>query len=78
MNGGRDDPAAVYEIRIRGRLSGAFETAFEDLTVTVNPVETVVRGRAMDQAALYGILERIRSLGLELIEVRRLPPAAER
>jgi hypothetical protein len=44
----------------------------------VNPVETVVRGTAIDQAALYGILERIRALGLELIEVRRIPPPQSR
>jgi hypothetical protein len=72
-----DGPVAPssYEIRIRGRVTKAFQAAFDDLTVTVNPAETVVRGTAIDQAALYGILERIQALGLELIEVRRLPPS---
>lgn len=64
-----------YEIRIKGRLSESFLTAFEDLTVTVNPVETVIRGSVLDQAALYGVLDRIQALGLQLIEVRQLPPA---
>jgi hypothetical protein len=74
-----DGPAAPsnYEIRIRGRVAKAFQAAFDDLTVTLNPVETVVRGTAIDQAALYGILERIQTLGLELIEVRRLPPSQD-
>jgi hypothetical protein len=38
----------------------------------VNPAETVMRGELRDQAELHGILERIRSLGLELIEVRQV------
>ncbi|WP_131740814.1 hypothetical protein [Actinomadura roseirufa] len=64
-----------YEIRIRGRVDAPFRLAFEDLSITLNPVETVMRGADLDQAALYGILERIQDLGFELIEVRRLPPA---
>jgi hypothetical protein len=64
-----------YEIRIKGLLSESCLAAFEDLTVTVNPVETVIRGSVLDQAALYGVLDRIQALGLQLIEVRRLPPA---
>lgn len=38
----------------------------------VEPVETVLRGPVRDQAALHGILEQIESLGLELVEVRRV------
>jgi hypothetical protein len=41
----------------------------------VNPVETMIRSSVLDQAALYGVLDRIQALGLQLIEVRRLPPA---
>jgi hypothetical protein len=62
-----------YEIRIRGRLSDSLLAAFEGLDATVEPVETVLRGPVQDQAALYGLLNRIQSLGLELVEVRRLP-----
>lgn len=68
------DPAQPgYEIRIKGRITKASESAFDGLTVTENPIETVVRGTMIDQAALYGILEQIQALGLELVEVRRLP-----
>jgi hypothetical protein len=68
------DPAhSGYEIRIKGRITKASESAFDGLTVTVNPIETVVRGTMIDQAALYGILERIQALGLELVEIRRIP-----
>ena len=45
--------AGGYEIRIRGRVSDSFLAAFEDLTVSVNPAETVVRGATLDQAAVW-------------------------
>lgn len=62
-----------YEIHVKGRVSEFFRFAFEELTITVQPIETVLRGTNLDQAALYGILDRIQALGLELIEIRRLP-----
>ena len=67
-----------YEIRVRGRLSDSLAAAFEGLHASVEPVETVLHGPVQDQAELYGLLDRIQSLGLELVEVRRLPdPPAE-
>jgi hypothetical protein len=65
---------ADYEIRIKGRLSDSLSGAFEDFTAAVRPAETVMRGEVRDQAELHGVLERIQSLGLELIEVRRVEP----
>jgi hypothetical protein len=65
-------PASNYEFRIKGRLSDSVSDAFQDFTTSVKPAETIVRGDLRDQAELHGVLERIRSLGLELIEVRRL------
>ena len=63
------------EIRIRGRLSKALASEFEelDLTASTEPVETVLRGPVQDQAALHGLLRRIEAFGLELVEVRRAP-----
>ncbi len=63
---------ARYEIRIKGRVGEALLTSFADLDVSIEPAETVVRGVMQDQAALHGVLERVQSLGLELIEVRRV------
>ena len=62
-----------YEIRVRGRLSDSLVAAFEGMRASVEPVETVLHGPFEDQAALYGLLDRIQALGLELVEVRRLP-----
>jgi len=55
-----------YEIRIRGALSARMRSAFEPMTACT---ETVLRGRVEDQAALHGLLERVRDLGLELLDV---------
>ena len=66
-----------YEIRIKGRLSDSLLAAFEGLTATVEPVETVLHGPVEDQSSLHGLLDRIQSLGLELVEIRRLPTAPD-
>jgi hypothetical protein len=74
--GGREDLPMMgtsrYEIRIRGRLGETVAKRFEGFDMEVEPVETVLRGPVLDQAALHGILGQIESLGLELVEVRRV------
>ena len=65
--------AARYEIRVHGPLSPAQLERFEDMESETGPVETVLRGPIRDQSELHGLLDRIKALGLELIEVRRLP-----
>jgi hypothetical protein len=65
--------APRYEIRIRGRLSDSLLARFEMLESDVERVETVLHGPVRDQAELHGIIERVQSLGLELMEIRRLP-----
>jgi hypothetical protein len=66
--------AVTYEIRVRGRVTDSLMPLFEGLSARVEPVDTVLFGR-VDQAALHGVLERIESLGLELVEVRRFSDA---
>ena len=73
---GRGKPTASYEIHIRGRVGAELTAAFEGLQADVKPVETVLHGDIVDQAALHGVLDRVQALGLELIEVRRLPEGA--
>jgi hypothetical protein len=65
--------ASKYEFRIRGRLSEPVLERFDSLQSDIERVETVLHGSVRDQAELHGIIERVQSLGLELIEVRRLP-----
>ena len=62
-----------YEIRVRGRVSAAVLDTFPAMESDVEPVETILHGPVRDQAELHGLLHRLQSLGLELIEVRRLP-----
>jgi hypothetical protein len=65
--------APKYEFRIRGRLSETVLARFDPLVSDVERVETVLHGRIRDQAELHGIIERVQALGLELLEIRRLP-----
>jgi len=62
-----------YEIRIRGRVSPAVLARFEGMRSEIEPVETVLHGPVTDQAALHGMIALIRSLGLELVEIRKRP-----
>jgi hypothetical protein len=64
---------ASYEIRIRGRVTEPLLASFEGMSSELEPVETVLHGPVRDQAELHGLIDRIQALGLELIEVRRLP-----
>jgi hypothetical protein len=68
--------AANYEIRIKGRISDSLLPAFEGLAVTTEPVETVVYGPIADQEAIHRLLTKLESLGLEVVEFRRLPGGA--
>lgn len=63
-----------YEIRVRGRVTPALLARFETMASDVEPVETVLHGPLEDQAALHGVITLIQALGLELVEVRKLPP----
>ena len=65
--------AESYQIRVRGRVTSALLESFEGMESEVEPVETVLHGPVRDQAELHGLIDRIQALGLELIEVRRLP-----
>ena len=64
-----------YEICVGGHLGDTIRCAFPGLQARARGGATVLSGVLADQAALYGVLAQIEALGLELIEVRRLPPA---
>ena len=62
-----------YEIRVIGSLGPAACQAFSDLMVDVEPLATVLTGE-LDQTQLHALLDRIRALGLELLDLRQTPP----
>jgi hypothetical protein len=65
---------ARYAFRVKGSTSDAVLAALQEgLEAEATPASTAMRGWLPDQAAVSGVLARIRLLGLELIEFRRLP-----
>ncbi len=65
-----------FEVHVRGSVPPDILQEFEGMTAVSVPVETVLTGVLADQSALYGVLNRLQSLGLELVEVRRLTDPA--
>ena len=60
---------ATYELRLRGALSRHALSVFDEMEMHS---DTIVTGVVQDQAALHGLLERIRDLGLELLDVHQV------
>jgi len=60
----------TYEITIAGRAGDTLRAAFDDCTVTIGPGRTTLRAQLPDQAALWGLLQRITGLGLEVAGLR--------
>jgi hypothetical protein len=64
-----------YEIRVNGVLDGGWSAWFDGLQVTSDERgQTTIAGPVVDQAALHGLLAKVRDLGLELLSVRRTDP----
>lgn len=71
------DPIPVYEIRLHGHLDERRARQFVGLAMTLLPEgDTLLRGPVQDQAALHGILNRIRDLGISLVYVRQVESPA--
>ncbi len=70
------DTPKFYELRVDGRLGRESVSWFEDMTLTVDestsPIQTIIQGDIRDEAALYGLISRIRDLGLTLLSVNRV------
>ena len=66
----------LYRIVVRSELSDAYVVAFEGMEMEARDGVTVLTGKIIDQPQLYGILERINGLGLELLSVEALPEGA--
>jgi hypothetical protein len=62
-----------YVIVLKGVAGPAVHAAFPEYTLTETNDATVLQGRVEDQAALYGLFQRIQDLGMEILEVRKAP-----
>ena len=74
-----DHPEAeTYEVRLRGHLDPRWAARLDVPSLTHEPDgTTTLRGIAVDQAALHGLLQRVRDLGLTLVSVIRVPSASD-
>ena len=69
------DEPGLYEIRLKGHLDDRWADWFEGLTITRETNgETLLAGPVVDQAALHGLLKKVRDLGMTLISVRQVEP----
>jgi hypothetical protein len=65
----------VYQIRIKGHLAGQWTEWFGGLTITLEANgDTLLTGPVADQAALFGLLRKVRDLGMPLIAVSKVDP----
>jgi hypothetical protein len=63
----------VYQIRLKGQLGSEWADWFEGLTITLDEDDdTLLTGPVVDQAALHGLLKKVRDLGMPLISVNRI------
>ena len=69
------DEAMVYQIRVKGHLGPRWRDWFGDVTITLEDNgETLLTGPVVDQAALHGLLRKVRDLGMPLISAIRVKP----
>lgn len=65
----------VYQIRLKGQLGLTWADWFEGLTITLSEDgDTLLTGPVVDQAALHGLLKKVRDLGMPLVSVNQVPP----
>ncbi|MHC1770172.1 MAG: hypothetical protein AB9907_00290 [Flexilinea sp.] len=73
----KTDPnqSVVYQIRIKGQLDSQWADWFEGLTITLEDNgDTLLTGPVVDQAALHGLLKKVRDLGMPLVSVSSVEP----
>ena len=70
--------AIVYQIRLKGHLSHQWTEWFEGLTITLEEDgNTLLTGTVVDQAALHGILKKVRDLGMPLLSLNSIEPSPQ-
>jgi hypothetical protein len=75
LRGGLPGRPVVYQIRLKGHLGSQWTDWFGGLTITLEENgDTLLTGPVVDQAALHGLLRKVRDLGLPLISVSPVEP----
>jgi hypothetical protein len=73
------DNPMVYQIRVKGHLGSQWTDWFEGLTITLEENgETLMTGPVVDQAALHGLLKKVRDLGMPLLSVSTIIPGSDK
>ncbi len=76
MDPQQPEPISQYEIQLKGTLPADWSSAFENMSFAYdNEGNTLLSGHVVDQAALHSLLDKVRDLGLTLLEVRRVSSA---
>ena len=70
-----NDPVKNYEIKVQGVLAARWSAWFDGLTIDTSAGDgtTAIRGQIVDQAALHGLLQKLRDVGVPLISLTELP-----
>lgn len=78
MTDSQNPPRPYYAIRLKGSLDARWGLWFEGLAIALDENgDTLLSGPLSDQAALHGLLKKVRDLGLTLLSVNQLPSAGE-
>ena len=75
LRGAKPVPSRTYEITFVGQAGTVLPAEFDDCEISVGPSTTTLHLQLSDQGALHGLLQRVASFGLELIDVSVVPPA---
>jgi hypothetical protein len=74
MNESDRSTSIIYEVRLKGQIAPRWAEWFDGLSMTyTDDGDTLLRGAVADQAALHGLLNKVRDLGLTLLAVQRAP-----
>ena len=73
MDTGKEyDQSGRYEIRIKGELAVTWSAWFDEFEIRIEKENTVLLGEVADQAALHGLLNKIRDIGLSIVSIQQV------
>ena len=70
--GSEYDRPGKYEIRVKGKIGVMWSEWFDEFEIDIENDKSILSGQVVDQAALHGLLNKIRDVGLTLLSIRRV------